>query len=256
MYLWKYWRESRNLFAGSLLAVAVLMVAILHEHLGGANHHNPDIAQLWNIWSVFLSLQILPLCFTAWIFGGFGVGHDLGERSGSFVFSRPRSRAWFMWRDWSFGLSQILFIAICLNLAGWLQVHRVLVAVGDPGRNFALSQSGALSIAPFAGLTCTAAFLLAALVFSLTYFSTILIKNARGIFVSAGVVLGYHVLGAVVQHYWPSVELPSLLLQAFVSSNHTVHSLANHLGLDIAIRAGIVLFFPFAAQFVLERTDI
>ena len=254
MYLWKYWRESRILFGVSLLAIAILMIAILREHPIIGSHANA--VQLSGVWTVFLGIQILPLCFVAWIFGSFGVGRDIGERSGSFIFSRPGNRAWFLWRDWGFGLSQVLVIAIFLNLAGLVQMYRILVAMGDPYRNIVFSQNGAVSLTTFAGVACLAAFLLAALVFSLTYFSTILIKNARGVFVSAGVLLGYLVLGMVVRHHWPSVELPSLLLQPFENTRHMGDTIADHLGLAVTIRAAIVLLFPFAAQAVLKKIDI
>ena len=44
----------------------------------------------------------LPFAFLALKFGSFGVGRDLGEGSGSFLFSRPRSRAFFVWSDWGY----------------------------------------------------------------------------------------------------------------------------------------------------------
>ncbi len=262
MYLWKYWRESRILFGVSLLAIALLVVAILREDLGRVGHSGS--VQLTQVWMVFLAVQSLPLCFVAWIFGSFGVGRDLGERSGSFIFSRPRNRAWFLWSDWGFGLLQVLVIVICLNLAGWLQIHRVFIAMGSPLQNLTLSQNGHpvqdiipvqnsyVNLKTYAGLACLAAFLLAALVFSLTYFSTILVKSARGVFVSAGIVLGYIVLGVVVKHYWPSTELPRLLLQPFTHAN----GIADHLGFSMAIRAAIVAIFPVAAQFVLQKIDV
>jgi hypothetical protein len=126
----------------------------------------------------------------------------------------------------------------------------------DPNRNEILSRISAGSVTTYAGITCLAAFLLVALVFSITYFSTILIKNARGLFISAGVFLGYLVLGMVVKHHWPGTELPSLLLQPFATGPHPVDALLPHFGLQITIRAVIVLFFPFAAQWVLDRVDI
>ena len=251
MYLWKYWRESRILFGISLLAIVILTIAILREHLGGSGHSGN--AQLFQVWSVFLVLQILPLCFVAWIFGSFGVGRDLGERSGSFIFSRPQNRAWFIWRDWGFGMAQLLIITICFNLAGWLQVHRVLVAMDGSSREIILSHSGPAST--LTAVAALSAFLLAALVFSLTYFSTILIKNARGLFLSAGVFLGYLVLCMVVKHYW-QVELPSLLLQPFAHANPMSGGIADHLSMAVTIRAILVLIFPFAAQFTLDRADI
>ena len=64
------------------------------------------------------------------------------------------------------------------------------------------------------GLNCLTIVLFAGLIFGVTYFSTIAMKHARGIMLGAGIILGYLILRALVQHYW-SVDLPSLLLQAF-----------------------------------------
>lgn len=252
MYLWKYWRESRILFGVSLLVIAGLLVAVLRERFGmNGIPSEPSMSQLATFWVVFLNLQSFPLCFVAWMFGSFGVGRDLGEHSGSFIFSRPRKRAQFVWQDWGFGLLQVLVIDICLNLVIWLQFHRVL-SRGSIAWNH---QGIGIPISLFWGRTCIAAILLTALVFSLTYFSTIVLKNARGVFLSAGALIGYLVLGMVIRHYWPGVELPGLLLRMVSFTNHTA-VVVDHLGVSIAIRAGIVLLFPIAAQFVLERADI
>lgn len=252
MYLWKYWRESRILFGVSLLVIGGLFVAVLRERFEtNGIPAEPSVNQIAALWMVFLNLQIFPLCFVAWMFGSFGIGRDMGEHSGSFIFSRPRKRAQFMWQDWSFGLLQVLMIDICLNLVIWLQFHRALgagsIALGHQDIGVPVSQ--------FCGMTCIAAILLTALVFSLTYFSTIVLKSARGVFLSAGVLLGYIVLGMVIRHYWPGLELPSLLLQIFSFFHHTP-TIGGHLGLQIAIRTMIVLLFPIAAQFMLERADI
>ena len=57
-------------------------------------------------------------------------------------------------------------------------------------------------------------------------------------------------------HYWPGIHLPKLVLQEFSISNLGVTGIANHLGVSVAIRAAIILLFPFAAQFVLQKMDI
>jgi hypothetical protein len=105
-------------------------------------------------------------------------------------------------------------------------------------------------------LNFVAAFLLAGLVFSLTYFSTVLVKHAKGLIYGAGVLVGYIFLEQVVPHYWPGIHLPTLVLQAFIQSHRNVTGISNHLGVSVAIRAAIILLFPFATQFVLQETDI
>jgi hypothetical protein len=73
----------------------------------------------------------------------------------------------------------------------------------------------------------------------------------------AGIILGYLILRALVHHYW-SVDLPSLLLQAFDLSpiSHNSMGLSDQLGLAVALRGAVVLLIPLAAQVVLERAEI
>jgi hypothetical protein len=50
--------------------------------------------------------------------------------------------------------------------------------------------------------------------------------------------------------------LPNLVLQEFIQSNREVMGISNYLGVSAVIRAGIILLFPIAAQFVLRKTDV
>jgi hypothetical protein len=101
-----------------------------------------------------------------------------------------------------------------------------------------------------------AAYLLAGLVFSLTYFSTVVAKHAKGLIYGAGVLVGYLFLEQIVPHYWPGIHLPHLVLQEFVQSHLVVSAISSYLGVSAVIRAAIILVFPFAAQFVLQKIDL
>jgi hypothetical protein len=100
MYLWKYWRETRIIFGTSVVSIAIMFVVNLWSQ-------NVDplqsFDQLLTIIPTALALQAFPISFIAWLLGSFGVGRDLGERSGSYLFSRPRSRGFFVWHDWGLG---------------------------------------------------------------------------------------------------------------------------------------------------------
>jgi len=117
MYLWKYWRESRIALAVGMVLVGLLLLGVCVHHVGPPLHGrfreqlNPD-----QIYLVVTSFLTLPLGFLALGFGSFGVGRDLGEGSGSFVLSRPRARASFVWSDWGFGMAQLLLIILAANL--------------------------------------------------------------------------------------------------------------------------------------------
>src|SRR5271170_5931559 len=133
MYLWKYWRETRITFGVSLTVIALLLLIVLKGHaVVTTSGGGPTLDKLPKILVVLLIVQSVPLGFLGWILGSFGVGRDLGEGSGSFVFTRPGSRTSFVWRDWAFGMAELLIVTVFLNLVLGLQLYRIFAA-GAPG---------------------------------------------------------------------------------------------------------------------------
>jgi hypothetical protein len=254
MYLWKCWRETRIVLGVSLLGIAALFVFVFREHLVFDSH--APFEKLSTILPFALAIQAFPVGLLACFLGSFGVGRDLGERSGSYVFTRPRRRAYFVWCDWGAGMALLVPIVGLLNLVLGFLLRRIIVAVGDPLHGSIVVSGRPVTLTFIVWLNFGAAFLLAGLVFSLSYFSTVLAKNAKGIIYGAGVLVGYLLLEQVVPHYWPGMHLPNLVLQEFIESNRIVTGISDRLGLSMAIRAGIILLFPFAAQLVLRTTDV
>jgi hypothetical protein len=135
-------------------------------------------------------------------------------------------------------------------------LHRIIVAHGDPLHGSVVISGRSVTLAYLVWLNFVAAFLVAGLVFSLTYFSTVLVKHVKGLIYGAGVLVGYIFLEQVMPHYWPGIHLPTLVLQEFIQSHRNVTGISNHLGVSVAIRAAIILLFPFATQFVLQKIDV
>jgi hypothetical protein len=241
--------------ASSLLCIGVLVVFILSGHMVPAPNHAP-FENISDILPFALSVQAFPVSFVAWLLAMFGVGRDLGERSGSYLFTRPRRRAHFVWCDWSVGMAQLLPILALLNLVLGVLIHRIIVAAGDPLHGSVVIAGRPVTLAFIVWLNFAGAFLLAGLVFSLTYFCTVLVKHFKGLIYGAGVLVGYVFLEGIVPHYWPGIHLPNLVLQEFMRPNRVVAGFSNNLGVSVLIRAGIILLFPIAAQFVLQRTDV
>lgn len=260
MYLWKYWRESRIIFGISMLGIAVLALLVFKGvwYIGN-NSGRPDPRGIAQFFMVSVYLQVPVFAFLAWVMGSFGVGRDLGEDSGSYLLTRPRHRYWFLWRDWGFGFVQLVVAIILVNLLLGYLVHSLSGAGGGPfsGTIVFGDPSSPLPLSAVMGLNCLTIVLFSGLIFGVTYFSTIAVKHARGVMLGAGIILGYLILRAVVQHYW-SVDLPSLLLQAFDLSpiSHNSMGLSDRLGLAVVLRAAVVLLFPVTAQVILERSDI
>ncbi len=255
MYLWKYWRETRIAFCVSLVGVALLLLMVLKERAIMVSGGPPSIDQLPKVLVVLLIVQSIPLGFLGWVLGSFGVGRDLGDGSGSFVFTRPGSRASFVWRDWAFGMAELLTITVLLNLVIGVQLYKLFAAGGAASQSGALLTSPAVSPVLSVSLTCFTSFLLTALIFSVTYFSTILLKSSKGVMLGAGALLGYVILRSVVAHYWPSVQLPGLLPDLPLLAQ-TVSGIPGGLWLSMALRTAVVVLFPFAAQLVLEKADL
>jgi hypothetical protein len=245
MYLWKYWRESRITFAVSMLLVALLLCGVLKMTTGARTglQTTSDASLLLG------ALLTFPFSFLAWRFGSFGVGRDLGDKCGAFLLTRPRSRAFFVWSDWGFGMAQLLITVVAANLVLALAIYRAASdhAVHIAGQSVSLLYVFSLHIA--------AALLLTGLIFGLTYFCSVLGKN-RGLMLSVGILLGYFILRGIVQHYWPWVKLPDLTLTEFKANPSGNIGFAPHLGLSIALRAGVALVFPIAAQWLLQSRDV
>jgi hypothetical protein len=254
MYLWKCWRDTRVVLAASLLCIGVLFVFMVSKDTV-LDQHAP-FENLPNIFPFVFTLQAFPISFVAWLLGIFGVGKDLGEGSGSYLFTRPRSRAYFVWCDWGVGMVQLLPIVALSNLVLGVLLHRIIVGVGDPLHGSVVIAGRPVTLAFIVWLNFGAAFLLAGLVYSLTYFSTVLVKHAKGLIYGAGALVGYMFLEQVVPHYWPGIHLPSLVLQEFIQRHLSVTGISNHLGVSVLIRTVIILLFPFATQFIVEKTDI
>jgi len=190
--------------------------------------------------------------------GSHGVGRDLGERAGSYLFTRARSRASFVWRDWAFGAAQIFVVVVLLNLVVALELRRLL-ASGQSSIPATFIWAGRSVTIGFAvGLNIVAIYLAAALVFGLTYLCTILLKSWKGLMLAVGSLVAYGIGGAVAHHYWPQVNLPNVVATIYPHPRATAEDIgfADHLGLSLALRAAVVLVFPIAAQLVLEKADL
>jgi hypothetical protein len=196
MYLWKYWRESRITFAVGMVLVGLMLWAVLKIHPGGLVEGDRDSGQFnpAQIYLVVAAVLTFPLAFLAWQFGTFGVGHDLSSGSGSFIFSRPRSRAFLVWSDWGYGMAQLLLLLIAANSVLALAVYR-----SAPDSGPILLSGEPVSMFSIFGLHCVSGLLFTGLLFGLTYFCSVLVKR-RGLVLSVGVVLVYLIAKAAVKY--------------------------------------------------------
>jgi hypothetical protein len=257
MYLWKYWRESRITFFVGLALVGLLLWSLLKLPVGypgrgviGYSHNgvalNPAQPIPPQIYLVITSILTLPLALLGLLFGSIGVGRDLGEGSGSFLFSRPRKRAFFVWSDWAYGMAQLLLLVLAANAVLAFGYYRI-APEGGP----ALISGEPVSMASIFVLHCLAGLLLTGLIFGLTYFTSVAVKS-RGVLL----IVAYLVAKQVVKYYWPDSTLPDLTLSEFSMSHSMIVGFAGNLGLSIALRTALALAFPVATQLLLQQRDI
>lgn len=259
MYLSKQWRESRIISILAMLGLALLLALVVKGwfaidtvNFDNRNFHGgfgPAFVPL-------LYIEAVLVAFWGWLAAAIGAGKNLGEDSGSFLFTRPRRRAWFLWSDWGYAMAQIAAIIALANLMIGLLLTHILhlmhLAAAVP-----LTEGGEpVSLVLMMVLISFGALLFAGLIYGLTYFSTIVLKRAAGVMLGAGILVCYLILSGLVPHYWPGVHLPSLIIGLFDFNHHGFYGLSGNLAVNFIVRAAVMLAFPIAAQLILDRSEI
>jgi hypothetical protein len=261
MYLSKQWRESRIITGLAILALFLLFAGALRLNyfIGSLQTNHPDPQQVANgVVGFLLGLlytESILISFWAWLAAGIGVGKNLGEDSGSFLFTRPRRRAWFLWTDWGYAMAQIALIIAATNLIFMVSLKHLFATMHIPVL-IPLDAGASASVPLLILLVSISVLLVAGLIYGITYFSTVLIKRTSGVMLGAGILLGYFILRAVMHHYQPAIHFPNLVMNIFELGHHIPHPLATGLAINIAARVAVLLAFPFAAQLLLDHTEI
>jgi len=263
MYLLKQWRESRIISGLALLGLVLLLAGVIKlnflvdsAHVGQHNDPRQIMKALTGFLLAIFYTESLLVAFWGWLAAGIGVGKNLGEDSGSFLFTRPRRRAWFLWNDWGYAMAQIAIIIAFINLMFGLWIERGLAYIHTPGVIYLNDNGDPVSLLAVMLLISIGALLFAGLIYGLTYFSTVLIKRASGVMLGAGILVGYLILRGVIHHYYPSIHFPDLIMNVFDISHPSLYGVNEHLGINVAARAVVMLLFPLAAQVILERSEI
>ena len=265
MYLSKQWHESRIISVLAILALALFFLLVTRGnfamssthgdfHVTQGNQDNPGGFAM-----AFIPLfyfEAVLVAFWGWLAAGIGAGKNLGDESGSFLFTRPRRRAWFLWNDWGYAMAQIALIVALSNIMAGSLLSRILIVLHSPGSIQLTPNSAPIPLFIMMLLMSVGVLLFAGLIYGITYLCTILIQRSAGVMLGAGVLVAYEVLRGLMHHYFPSVHLPDLILGLFNFSDHTFNGLSDHLGIAIAARAVFILLLPLAAQVILERSEI
>lgn len=260
MYLSKQWRESRIISILAILGLALLLALVVkgaiaadaHLHISDGNHQGgmgPAFVPLFYVEAALVG-------FWGWLIAGIGIGKNLGEDSGSFLLTRPRRRAWFLWSDWGYAMAQIAAIIVLTNLMIGLLLAHMLHLINRPAV-VPLTDGGAtISLFVMMALVSVGVLLFAGLIYGITYFSTIVTKRAIGVMLGLGIIVAYEIARGLVMHYFPSVHFPGLIMSLFNIGHRHFHGLSGNLAAEFIIRAAIMMAFPVAAQLILDRSEI
>jgi ABC-type transport system involved in multi-copper enzyme maturation permease subunit len=112
MYVWKCWRDTRSFFIVFLIIAAIVMPVAAVVCVG--THLVEDFGT-----SAFSTTFGLILTAVALGLGALGAIHEFAEKTAHFLFTKPRSRAYFIWVGWAVGFAELLAVATVNFLAGW-----------------------------------------------------------------------------------------------------------------------------------------
>jgi len=243
MYLWKCWYDTRSAF----LAFVGLVVAA-----GGFYHM---VARDWLRWKssgglglpggaweqgasslLLLLLFLIPLA--GFVLGALGVGSEFAKQTLPFLFTRPRSRRYFLWSSWAVGAGEALLL-----LAITIFVHGMRPAVAS-------SQIRQYSVA-----VLLQAFVLVGVVslllYSITFFFTVLLRKEQH---------GTNAAVAAVFIYTAAAVAMNMLLEIKVPLFWELYSgaLREDLAFPVAkvvVWLAVTLLLAIASGVLLERAE-
>lgn len=258
MYLSKQWRESRIISIIAALALLLMLALVLKAHsaTGEVHFQDGDHVGFAFVFVPIFYVEALLVAFWGWLAAGIGTGKNLGDESGSFLFTRPRRRSWFVWNDWGYAMGQIALIVLLANLMLGLFLRRILGLMHSPAVIQMPPAGQPLPLFIVMLLVSIGVLVFAGFIYGLTYLCTLLIKRASGVMLGAGVLVAYAILRGLLSYYYPSIRLPNVIPDVFNFDHHSFNGFADHLGISFIARAVAMLLLPVAAQAVIERSEI
>ena len=228
MYSWKCWRDTRFFFIAFLIigAAAVPFAAAI-----AGNAHIIDSFRE----TVFLPTVFLILFFVALGLGTLCAIQEFTEKTTHFLFTKPRSRTYFVWVAWSVGFIELMTITGVSLLAGWLALAHYGI---DP---FTSLRADAVKRQDIVGL-----FVYATFIYSLTYSLTAILRNGlKGLGAAMGILAILQSFAIAVRVRWNlNVPIPPLPIDRLP------------LLLSNTIWISVALLFVLAAQLVVEQAEV
>lgn len=230
MYYVKCWLDARRGILAYVGAVVFCIIVWVMPYPGRAAVARTNVeAELVVSWS-FVAAWVLAIAF-----GASGPGADIGEGFGSFLLTRPRSRAYFTWVAWVAGLSEVaVLLVLTVGLMTIATVIRSGVAWYHAPWHFHSSVTVMIG----------AIVIIALVTYSITYLLTTVLRSGKRAIVGTIVIMTVYTMAGQWLNAWSGLNLPSPTLQG---GNSTV------------LAIGWLLFAlacPLVAQMVLARAEV
>jgi hypothetical protein len=231
MYLWKCWRDTRWFFVVFLAIAALPMpMAAFASRFGTVIRDAGPLA--------FQNTFVMVVTAVAYALATICAIQEFTDKTAYFLFTKPRSRGYFVWTSWIVGFTELLIVAAVNLFVGWrVLAHYGVSAFSDAGpqRWNLVSPQKFIEAAVYACFAYALTFALAA----------ILRSGLKGLGASLGVLAGMVGVSVALQMRW-KIDLPVPPQQI------------GHLPLALSECAWLIiaLLFVSVAQLVVERAEI
>lgn len=231
MYIWKCWRDTRAFFVVLLIVAAAIMPVA--AAVTGGKHVVETFATIGP--AAFTLTMSMILNGVALGLGAIGAIHEFSENTAQFLFTKPRSRAYFVWIGWAVGCIELLVIGLVSLSTHWLTLSHYSPHPFQWEFFAPLNTQVFFSIFP----KCV-------LFYSLTYALTAVLRNGlKGLGASIGFMIGFPAIAAAIRVRW-NIKLPV-----------PVEPIGNlPMAVSIIVWLSMGLLLVLAAQFVIERAEI
>jgi hypothetical protein len=231
MYFWKCWRDSRSLFSILAIIAAVIMPVAALVSVGTKLIEQFGTSAFLSTFGLFGMLSSLAL-------GTLVASEEFADKTVQFLFSKPRSRAYFVWTGWAVGCLELLLIAIANLSAGWFTLSHYT----NPFHSTLFGSTTGHEIVT----NIINSLILFLFVYCLTFALTALLRNGlKGLGASMAITFGLPFFAIAVRWRW-KVNMP-------IPTNHIG---AFPLVISNGVWILVALLFVLVAQFVVERTEI
>jgi hypothetical protein len=231
MYLWKCWHDTRWFFVVFLgIAALPMPMAAFASHGGTAILDAGPLA--------FQNTFMMVVTAVAYALATICAIQEFTDKTVHFLFTKPRSRAYFVWTSWIVGFVEWLILATVNLLVGWrVLAHYGVSAFSDayPQRWNLVSPQKFIEAAVYAFFAYALTFALAA----------ILRSGLKGLGASLGLLAGMVGIAVGLQMRW-KIDLP-------LPPQEIGHL---PVALSECVWIAMALLFVCAAQLVVERAEI